>query len=162
MKLIPSSLELDEDDWERIQASETHLSDRIPEIVDELYRNFMNDDGTAEFYRNEDGSFDAESYEHRIEGFEYWFDRIFDADPDAHGFREFLSSVGSIHTEQMGFEEMDVPVKYMTPTFSFLFDRISAILGDRMDDSGCLSKTLSAWNRFFMLQLSIMHEAREQ
>jgi hypothetical protein len=147
-----------DEDRRLIQETEPYLRDEFRRIVEDLYEEFMKYEPTAKFYRNEDGTLDEESYEHRVEGFVLWLERVYDW-TENEKYVKYLKDVGEIHTEQLGFDEMVVNPFYMGPTFSILFEEIAAILGDEMNDPAKLAASLTAWQKFFRLQEDFMRSA---
>lgn len=155
---LKSFLDFDESDWELIQSTEPILRPAVPDIVEDLYEVFLEYEPTADLYRNEDGHFDDQLLEERIEGFELWFERIFDSNQEPE-YVEYLSKVGKIHTDRMGFESMVVDEAFLNPTFTILLDRIGTTLRRELDDPVRLEEYLVAWETFFTLQLSVFRMA---
>lgn len=151
-------LNFGESDWDRIQSTADILRPKILSIVEVLYDNFLKYEPTAKLYRDDNGEIDEDLLEDRIEGFELWFERIFDCGNRAE-YVTYLAKVGEIHTEGMGFETMVVDETQLDPTFSRLFDRIAEELTEGIDDAERLAACLSAWQRFFTIQLSIFRMA---
>lgn len=148
----------DDDDWQIIHSTEPYLRNRLQDIVENLYEEFLKYEPTARFYVDKDGSLDKENYEHRVQGFVLWLERVFDW-PEDEKYIKYLKDVGEIHTESLGFEEMVVNPFYMGPTFSILFDEIAEILATEIEDPDQLSESLSAWQKFFRLQEDFMRRA---
>lgn len=157
-KYLVNFLNFDQSDWQRIQATEPVIRPRIQTIVEELYDVLLDFEPTAALYRDEDGDFDDTLLEDRIEGFELWFERIFDSE-NRREYVTYLAKVGSIHTDKLGFEEMVVDEEQLGPTFSWLTDRIASILGDHFSDPHQALDSLSSWQKFFSLQLSVFRMA---
>lgn len=147
-------LDFEKSDWEILQSTEHILAPKIPDIVGDLYEHFLEFEPTADLYRNENEDIDDGLIEDRIEGFELWFQRIFDCE-DRQAYVTYLAKVGEIHTGEMGFERMVVDETQMGPTFAWLVDRIGEELTTELSDPERLADCLSAWQRFFSLQLSL-------
>lgn len=151
-------MDFDEADWRRIQRSEPLVRDHLRELVERLYDRLMRFEPTARFYLEDSGEPDPEAYEHRVEGFVLWFERIFDWEKNERYF-DYLRDVGRIHTRDRGFEEMHVNPFYLLPTFGVLFEDLADLLGRRMEDPRKLARTVAAWQRFFLIQLDLMQRA---
>lgn len=148
----------DEEDWRLIQRSEPLVRDHLRDLVENLYERLMRFEPTARFYREESGELDQKAYEHRVEGFVLWFERIFDWEKNERYF-DYLRDVGMIHTRRKGFEDMHVNPFYMLPTFGVLMEDLAELLGRGMEDSRELARTSAAWSRFFLIQMDLVRQA---
>ncbi|MFB6344985.1 MAG: protoglobin family protein [bacterium] len=153
-------LDFNEDDWRRVQSTEDIIRPEIPTIVRNLYDVLLGFEPTAELYRDEDGSVDPSLIEDRVEGFELWFERIFET-RTREEYLTYLAKVGAIHTDQLGFEEMVVDEAHLGPTFSWLMNQVNQTLTGDIRDPDRLAGCLSAWQRFFSLQLAVFRMAYE-
>ncbi len=145
-------------DWERIRDCEPILRPRLETIVDSLYERLLRFEPNERLYRNERGEPDEEVYQHRVEGFKRWLDRIFKARDDEQ-YRDYLRDVGLIHTSHLGFEDQFVDSFYLHPTFGILFDEIMGVLGEHLEDTTRLARAASGWQRLFLLQQDLMLQA---
>jgi len=148
----------DERDWRHIQRTEPILREQLRKLVERLYEDFMRFEPTARFYHDETGDFDRERYEHRVEGFVLWFERIFDWEKNERYF-DYLRDVGRIHTARRGFSDMHVNRFYMLPTFGILLKELGERLGEGLEDPEDAARATAAWGRFFLLQLDLMESA---
>lgn len=149
------------EDWNQLRSTEPYLRGELRSIVETLYEEFMKYEPTAQFYLDEDGSFDEEAYEHRVDGFVLWFERIFEW-PEDEKYIKYMKDVGEIHTEKLGFEEMVVNPFYTGPTFSILFEQVAELLSSEIDEPETLSRYLISWQKFFRMQETFFRNVAQE
>lgn len=144
-----------EEDAELIRATGPTVIAHADEVTKVVYDHLLEQPGTYNFFRKEDGTIDEERVENRRRGLARWLARTADAKLD-YSFAWHMVAMGIVHSHRMQKPMGRVPGPFMVGTMSFTQTAVSSILLKDLEDKEYAARAAIAWNKILMLELDLL------
>ena len=144
-----------EEDAELIRATGPTVLAHADEVTKVVYDHLLEQPGTYNFFRKEDGSIDEERVENRRKGLARWLARTADARLD-YSFAWHMVAMGIAHSHRMQKPMGRVPGPFMVGTMSYVQTTVNQILMEDLEDKGYAARAGVAWNKILMLELDLL------
>jgi hypothetical protein len=151
-------------DVKAIQASAMHLGPRIPQLVEQTYRQLLSTDATARHFVPRQHGFDgptpvdlsALTADHpqvrfRKDHLNRYFMQLIGRSYDTK-MVQYLDMVGKIHTSLAGSSEIDVPLVQMNALMGAISDVLLASILEWPLESPNKEQTIRAFNKLLWIQ----------
>ena len=144
-----------EEDAELIRATGPAVIAHADEVTKVVYDHLLEQPGTYNFFRKDDGSIDDERVENRRKGLARWLARTADAKLD-YSFAWHMVAMGIAHSHRMQKPMGRVPGPFIVGTMSYVQTVVGQILMEDLEDKGLAFRASIAWNKILMLELDLL------
>jgi len=144
-----------DEDAELIRATGPAVIAHADEVTKVVYDHLLEQPGTYNFFRKDDGSIDDERVENRRKGLARWLARTADAKLD-YSFAWHMVAMGIAHSHRMQKPMGRVPGPFIVGTMSYVQTVVGQILMEDLEDKGLAFRASIAWNKILMLELDLL------
>ena len=157
-------IEFGPDDVKAIQSAAMHLGPRIPQLVEQTYRQLLSYDATARHFVPRQHGYDGPTpidvttltMEHpqvrfRRDHLNRYFMQLIGRSYDAK-MVQYFDMVGRIHTPHAGSPQIDVPLVQMNALMGTISDVLLTSILEWPLDAGNKGPTISAFNKLMRIQ----------